>query len=267
MPLPTTKTPPKQSLSDYTILMYGPPKVGKSTFCAKAPDALFLATEAGLNSLDAFQYPVMTWEALLAACNELAAGDHKFKSVVIDTVDNAYKLCRDYICKRHKIDDPADLAMGKGHGLVNSELIRVLTRLSQLPYGLYLISHSSEMEVKTRTGSTTKIVPGLTGKTRAIIAGFVDIILFCDFEIEQAETGPVERRVIRTKPTTKYDAGDRTGRLPDPLPLDYGEFVKAFEAGAARMVPATVEKPTAKPATASIPAPTNGKPVAVAAGR
>ena len=52
MPLPTAKTPPKRSLSDVSILLYGPSKIGKSTFASQAPDAIFLATEPGLNALD-----------------------------------------------------------------------------------------------------------------------------------------------------------------------------------------------------------------------
>ena len=33
---------------------------------------------------------------------------------------------------------------------------------------------------------------------------------------------------MRTKPTTLFEAGDRTGRLPETIPLDYEAFVHAF---------------------------------------
>ena len=51
MPLPTAKTPAKRSLSDVSILLYGPSKIGKSTFASQAPNAIFIATEPGLNAL------------------------------------------------------------------------------------------------------------------------------------------------------------------------------------------------------------------------
>ena len=34
--LPTTKTPPRTSLTDLTVLVYGPTKIGKTTWCAQA---------------------------------------------------------------------------------------------------------------------------------------------------------------------------------------------------------------------------------------
>ena len=52
--LPTQKSPPKTTLTDLTVLIYGPSKIGKSTWCSQADGALFLATEAGLNNLDVY---------------------------------------------------------------------------------------------------------------------------------------------------------------------------------------------------------------------
>jgi len=42
------------------------------------------------------------------------------------------------------------------------------------------------------------------------------------------ETDDKSNRVIRTKPNAVYEAGDRTGRLPATLPLNYETFVKAY---------------------------------------
>jgi hypothetical protein len=35
--------------------------------------------------------------------------------------------------------------------------------------------------------------------------------------------------VIRTKTSEAWVSGDRTGRLPDPLPLEFGAFKEAFD--------------------------------------
>ena len=45
--LPTTKTAPKNTLADLTVLVYGQTKIGKTTLCSQADGALFLATEPG----------------------------------------------------------------------------------------------------------------------------------------------------------------------------------------------------------------------------
>jgi hypothetical protein len=251
--LPTQKTPPKASLSDLTVLVYGPSKIGKSTWCSQADGALFLATEAGLNNLDVFQVPIATWDELLTACKEIAEGKHAFKTIILDTIDNAYRMCAEHMCQKFKIEHESDLGYGKGYALVNNEFYRVLNKLALLPYGLFLISHSQERELETRTGKLTRIVPTLPEKARKIVIGMVDVILFCDLEVAQGPDGkPIQKRVLRTKPNVNYEAGDRTGRLPEVIDLDFAKFVAAFVQGPstppAAPAPATA---TAAPKTAT----------------
>lgn len=240
--LPTEKTPMKGALADLILLIYGPPKIGKSTFCSKSEGALFLSTEPGLNSLEVFQVPVKSWEELLAACGEIAKGEHNFKTIILDTVDNAYKMCVEYICTKFKIEHESDLKWGKGWALINNEFNRVLTKLAFMPYGFFLVSHSMDKEIETRTGNYTRVIPTLPEKARKIVLGFVDVIAYCDLETYTNGTGkPETKRVMRTKPNQHYEAGDRTGRLPDTIDLDFQKFLDAFN-GKAVVIPETTEK-------------------------
>ena len=132
--LPTAKTPPRPSLADLTVLWYGQTKIGKTSTCAQADGALFLATEPGLNALDVYQVPILNWEDLLNACAEISEGNHPFKTVIIDTIDNAYKFCTDYVLKKFKIEHESDLGYGKDYALINNEFQRVLTKLAFLPW-------------------------------------------------------------------------------------------------------------------------------------
>lgn len=233
MLLPTAKTPPKPNLADLTVLTYGPTKIGKSTWCSHAESALFLSTEPGLNSLEVFQIPIRSWDELLAACGEIADGNHEFKTVILDTVDNAYRMCAEHVCRKFKVEHESDLGFGKGYALTNNEFQRVLNKLAFMPYGLYLVSHSQETEIETRTGKYTKIVPTLPEKARKIVMGLVDMILYCDIETAAGPDGkPSIRRVMRTNPSLYYEAGDRTGRLPEVIDLDYARFIEAYNAGA-----------------------------------
>jgi hypothetical protein len=253
--LPKSKTKPKASLNDLTALVYGPSKIGKSTWCSHAENALFLATEPGLNALEVFEAPITCWDDLLQACAEIAEGKHDFKTIVIDTVDNAYRMCADYVCKKFKIEHESDLGYGKGYALINNEFQRVLNKLAFLPYGLILISHSHERDIETRTGKHTRIVPTLPDKARKLVTGLVDLILFCDLDMKTGDDGkPMYQRVMRTKPSPNYDAGDRTGRLPEMIPLDFPTFLKAFNqtaSGSAVSAARTKSEPatTAKPQT------------------
>ncbi|MBS1853916.1 MAG: ATP-binding protein [Acidobacteria bacterium] len=245
--LPTAKTQPKPDLADLTVLVYGQTKIGKSTFCSQSDGALFLATEPGLNALDVYQVPIQSWDDLLNACAEVTEGKHAFRTIIVDTIDNAYKFCTDYIVKKYKIEHESDLGYGKGYALVNNEFQRVLTKLAFLPYGLFLISHAKEIEVDTRTGKYTRIVPTLPDKARKIVLGMVDQVLFCDLETATAEGGAESiKRVIRTKPSLYYEAGDRTGRLPETIDLDFRKFLDAFNAAVAPLKPQPTARPAAK---------------------
>ncbi|MFQ6609864.1 MAG: ATP-binding protein [Fidelibacterota bacterium] len=228
--LPKQKTPPVLSMECQTILLYAHAKFGKSTIAAGSPEAIFLATEAGLNHLNVYQVPIQTWEDLLSAAKEIAEGRHKFKTVVIDTIDNAYRMCSDYICIQHGIKHESDLGYGKGWSLVNGEFQRVLTKLSLLPYGLFLISHAVEKEIESRTGNYSRIMPTLPDKARKIILGMSDFILFGDIEEKADREGKTRlRRVLRTKPTKHYVAGDRTGKLPETIDATYDAFLNIYQ--------------------------------------
>ena len=247
MPLPTAKTPAKRSLSDVSILLYGPSKIGKSTFASQAPDAIFIATEPGLNALEVYQYPVTNWAEFLDVCGELAKGDHPFKTIVIDTIDILYRLCAEHICQKRGVEHESDGSHGKIYGLIKNEIYRVLTKLAHLPYGLILISHSQDRDLETRTGTVTRTVPTLSESFRQIVIGLVDLILYCDVQVEQAEDGTRRyRRVVRTKPNPNYDAGDRFGCLPEVMDLSFPAFAKAFESPKQPAAPAVAgpAKPT-----------------------
>ena len=107
--------------------------------------------------------------------------------------------------------------------------MRVLTKLAFLPYGLYLVSHSQEKEIETKTGKYIRTIPTLPDKARKIVLGMADLILFCDLQVSTDESGKsVLRRVMRTKPNLYYEAGDRTGRLPETIDMNFQVFLEAF---------------------------------------
>ena len=231
MPLPTTKTPKKTALTDQSLLIYGASKIGKSTWCSRADGALFLATEAGLNHIEAAQVPCAKWEDILVACGEIAAGGHPYKTIVIDTVDNAYRFCSEYVCAKNGWANPADGDYGKGFALVNGEFLRVLTKLSLLPYGLILVSHAQDVEIKTRTGTRNKTMPTLPKKAREIVIGLVDAILYCEaLTVADASGVVTTQRVMHTRPSEDYEAGSRCGAMPETIPLSYAQFLAAFTA-------------------------------------
>lgn len=230
MPLPTKKTEPQADLKDMPILIYGKPKIGKSTFASQAEDALFLATEAGLNHLSVYEMRITSWEDLVKAYEDVRKGDHRFKTIVIDTIDNAYAFCLEHFCKKYGMDHPSDQAYGKGWALVNGPFKAMLNRFALLPYGFIMISHEREKELTTRTGPAIKITPSLSGSILETVTSFAEMILY--FTVEEGidkEGNPSTRRIIRTRPAKNYEAGKRGEQLPDPLDLDFNAFLSALK--------------------------------------
>jgi len=229
MQLPKQKTTPKVSLSDYTTLIYGIPKAGKTSMCAEIPDALFLSCEPGTNALSVFEIPIRSWSEFLEACKAIEQDRNKFKSIIVDTIDAAHRFCSEHVCRQNNVKHESELSYGLGYSLVSSEFWRVINKLASLPQGLILISHATEKEIETRTGKYTKIVPTLPDKVRRQIVGLTDFILFFDLQQSQDKDGNVEwKRIIKTKPAKDYEAGDRTGKLPETIPMNWPALEKAF---------------------------------------
>jgi hypothetical protein len=203
--------------------------VHNSSLASQFPGAVFLECEPGLNELEVFKIPTYSWDAFKEACKLLAEGDHDFRTIVVDTVDNCFRYCTDAVNAQNNVQYEGDLPHGKGWAFVKNEWHRVLTKLASLPYGLVLISHAQDKRIETRTGEYIKTQPSLPDRARAVVLGLVDMILYCDTETAKGEDGSLSvRRVIRTKPHPTYEAGDRTNRLPDVLPLSFEAFEAAF---------------------------------------
>ena len=237
--LPSERTKKVSDVSKLTMLIYGAPKSGKTTSASQAPGAIFFECEPGLNHLEVFKIPTYTWDDFLEACNLVAQGNHPFKTIVIDTIDNAFKFCSEHVCKKHGIEYEGDMGHGKGWALVKNEWHRVLTRLASLPYGLILISHAQDKTIETRTGEFTKTQPSLPDRARNVVLGLVDMILYADCIPRKDAAGNVTiERVLRTKPHPTYEAGDRTGRLPEIMPMTYEAIARAFQVSPSTSAPA-----------------------------
>ncbi|MBQ9243540.1 MAG: ATP-binding protein [Proteobacteria bacterium] len=227
--LPKTKTKPQFTMSKLSMLLYGAPKIGKSTFCSRAQDALFVATEPGLNHLEVASVQVNTWREFLETMALLAKGGHSFKILVIDTIDKLCDFCNFEICGNAKVQTLGDMGYGKGYAVYKNELKRVFQKIFALDMGVILTSHAQLIELDTPTGRQTKWVPTFEKCAREILMPMVDIIGFAQNVVSLKSSGErVETRVLQTKTSSLWEAGDRTGRLPETLPFAYQAFEQAL---------------------------------------
>lgn len=231
MALPTKKTTAARRIEDEITLIYGAPKIGKSTFCAGFENALFLDTETGLKNLSTYRVSIDSWETFISTYADLKAqvqsGKCPFKPLIFDTIDNLYQMCMDYICKKNGLKHPSDLEYGKGWNMVRQEFNVAMQAYKALDLGVIYVSHADSTEIKSRVGSYTRYDVSMPGQANKIIVPSCDIIMFA--HAIQDKDGS-EIRVLETKPSQFWNAGDRTGKLPETLPLNTQEFVKAFNA-------------------------------------
>lgn len=250
MTLPTEKSALSLSPDRIKALLYGPPKIGKSTFASQInPDhTLFIATEPGLGSLEVYEVPVRTWAEFRELGAELAKDPKQFKVLVIDTADELFRMCTDQVCADLGVKHPSDAEWGKGWDAVTNEFRLRVGKLVGLGLGVWFISHSQDREVKKKVGTKTVTQATLSKQARKFLIGFVDFIFLADWEGEEE----ADQRVLRTQGAEHHEAGGRVPPgakpLPDPLPLD----AKVLREAMAAALSSTPE-PAAEPAPAAEP--------------
>lgn len=233
--LPRKKKAALTELRQFNGLFFARPKFGKTTFFSTFPDILFLTTEPGTKGLEIFEFNaenggVTSWPVMLQAV-KLLETSKRFSNVVIDTADEAYAICMDYVCARSGVEHPHDANdYGKTWNKVSRSFTTALNRIARTGRGLYLTSHVKEREIETAAGAKfTRIGPSLSGQAEKTILSFVDLIWY-------GEIVRGGRRLVLTEGDEYVTAGSRkrgvVTRMPRAvlLPQDESEDYEHFAA-------------------------------------
>jgi hypothetical protein len=173
--LPTNKSVPKTEIGDFIVLLFGEKKIGKTMLSAQFPNAFHMMFEPGGKALEIYQSEFTDWATFKRAVTKLRS-DKRFDTVVIDTIDLAFKSAEKYACDKLAIDDPADEEWGKGWRAIRKEFERQIHRLVSAGKGVIFISHAMEREIKTRRGSSShRVVSTMPRQAAEIVEGLVDI--------------------------------------------------------------------------------------------
>lgn len=230
--LPKKKRPVTKELGGQSILIYGPHGVGKTVFANELTDStLFIATEEGQGFIECYHESCGSWKKYLSILEALESGQAKqYQAFAVDTIDALYMHCSYYVGKKHGFEHASEEDWGKGYQLIREEFQRGLNRLLELGKGVIMISHAQDREVKTRVMTITKTMPTMPGSARRVILPLVSVIIFAGFKwVKDEKTGEkIEKRVAIMKPSENLEAKDRTGRLPEVMPLRASKFIKAY---------------------------------------
>ena len=230
------------------IVLAGVEKIGKSTFAAGAPNPVFVPVkgEEGIDALDVARTPVVeTYGELVEVIQALAEQEHKYKTLVIDSVSTLEPIIWDHLCSAEGVSGIEKVGGGYGKGYIEAvgkwrEIMAGLDYLrDERGMGCILIGH---VAVKTFTDplgeSYDTYELDIHKKASGALMRWSDCILFANSKaIVKKDEKTEKRRAIQkserslfTQRRPGHMGGGRGvyGHLPYEMDLSWDAFVSAI---------------------------------------
>ena len=223
------------NLYEYSFLLYGVGKIGKTSLLTQFPDPYFLMFDPLKRGMEMKQSRIKSWAQLLEAVAALEANPKYCKTVIFDTGYGAYDLCYQHMCEEYGVQTHQDAPFGFWKE-VEREFKETQARVRDAGFGLVATAHCDEEEV-TKFGMTRNVTVTQLGKqaTRYYLAE-MDIIGYYHF----SESG---ERLLQIRGDSETLAGVRTeGKFlfPNGEPIKminmgkspkeaYNNFLSAFQ--------------------------------------
>lgn len=222
------------NINDYSVLIYGPPKIGKSTLVHDlyGDKVLFLATEDRHKALSgAHVQPIASWadfENVLSALNDEELKE-QYDVIAIDTVENLYDMAEKAVLKKYRVKNLNDVAWGKAHGDLKNMWKTKINMINKLGYQPCFVAHATSKTVRVPESQMlpskvdkramelkkgedgeedfyeySKQTPDLKDKILSPINKNVDNILYIGSQVDNSGH---EQRVIYLRGDLYHDAG------------------------------------------------------------
>lgn len=247
-------------------VVYGPEGIGKSTFAAQAPGALFIDTEGSTTRLNVRRFDAPgSFAMILDQISYVLDNPGICKTLVLDTADWAQRLATDAVCAKYAKTGIEDFGYGKGYSYVYEEFGRLLNLLDKVVdrgVNVILTAHAAmrKFEQPDEMGAYDRWELKLINSQKCNVAGMVkewaDLVLFANYETivvkteEKKNKAQGGRRVMYTSHHPCWDAKNRFS-LPEKLPFDFAQVAHCFLAAADPEPPA--QSPARSPAPEGIP--------------
>jgi hypothetical protein len=231
----------------YLLGVGGGPGVGKSSLGASMPDPIFITAENGTNFLNVARFPTpKKWPDVIECLDLLAKEKHKYKTLVIDSMDWIEMLVHSYVCETNKPTrvysiELAENGYGKGYIKAFNYFIEMKNKLELLrlenKMNILLIFHNEMKEIYDPINLVSHVRNQIKmhKKTSAMFIEFLDALFFATFKTfakeEQGKKTKMyggEDRVIYTSSRPSFEAKNRYG-LPFELPLSWKAISDAID--------------------------------------
>ena len=262
------------------VVVYGPEGIGKSTFASLFPDPLFIDTEGSTARMDVARTDTPTSLAMLMQIltevrDNLADGSRPpgCKTLVIDTIDWAERLCITAVCAKNGKTGIEDFGYGKGYSYVFEEMGRILNLLNDIwERGMHIVitAHAAirKFEQPDEMGAydrwELKLINSPKCNSCAMVKEWADMVLFANYKtyaVAADKDGKKMKarggeRVMYTSHNPCWDAKNRFGLAPE-LPFDFGQIAHLFsgERTAARVMSKLAQQNAAHPTQQAAPPP------------
>ncbi len=233
------------------FLIYGTEGIGKSTTASQACDPIFIPTEDGLDQIDCDSFPLVgKFHDFMSAISALYNEEHKYKSVVVDSLDWLERLIWDDVCHEFEVKsiEKVDGGYSKGYIHALTQWRTVITGLNALRNKrrmcIILLAHAKvEKFEDPESVAYDRYSPRLNKHAAALIKEWCDCVLFATrkFRTKTEDAGFNRKRNIAV--ASGKDGGDRILRtvggpsciaknrysLPSELPLSWASLMNAMK--------------------------------------
>ena len=226
------------------VVIYGGPKVGKSTFAAGATDAIFIQTEEGLDALDVASFPLAaSYQDVVNQIKTLAREEHEYKTVVIDSLDWLEPLIWQAVVSDNGVAtiEAVGGGYGKGYAEAVGYWIKLLEAMDYLRdkrgMTVVLIGHDEIRRMEPVDSEAYDYAAlKLHKRAAAKVEEWADVIGYAKPKtlVRSEDTGfgkkhkraisPKDERELYVGQHPAYISGNRYG-MSDSVPLEWGDFI------------------------------------------
>ena len=189
------------------MLLYGAPKVGKTTALSQLEDCLIIDTEQGAAMVDGYIEEVNSREELIKVLQDASDG-HEYKYVAIDTIDKIADWAEKTVCADEGVSAIADLAYGKGFALVREKVLNTIKHMKAIFPHVIVIGHRKW--ARAVVDSKAIVEPeslDLTGKLKNMLMADCDAI---GYVYRDEDKGKL---MVSFKANEALEAGSRSPHL------------------------------------------------------
>ena len=160
-----------------SVLIYGQPGIGKTTFGVSAPDAVLFDYDGGVQRINgAHQVPTLqptSWEDTNLALQEIQNEMPEIKTIVIDTVGKMLDYMSAYIIKTDPKMAMRDGSLSlKGYGVRKQMFVNFIKQLALMGKNVVFIAHERE----ERRGEETFKRPEIGGSSANDLIKELDLV-------------------------------------------------------------------------------------------